>query len=475
MKKAIRWGLAYLLVLTLLTACGSSSQKTGSDSVSLDHSASGGKSTEKTTEKAKPKEMEWKLEEGILTISGRGPMQDYDYNSAPWGNQMNVLVIEEGITHIGNNAFERCTNLSSVKLPESLESIGDKAFYKCSALNRIQIPDACTWIGDQAFDGIEDLTIMLPSGCFGLGKNVFYGGEFNEKRVVVANESLTLNHCETSFRYQKTLKSVTFEEGVTSIVYEAFEECGLEEVVLPEGLTIIEEKAFYGCDLKKVVLPKSLTQIGVCAFQGCKLLEEVVWPENLTIIANKAFADCESLSLKEVVFPESLSIIWSGAFNGYVWFLGNPSIKKVVLPGSLTQLGEEIFGWYAVEELVFRGDYRGDDSFVYSIQNYASRLLVFPQNLYDENDTPASLQWFDSDTEYVVFPRNTEEMSIYTVPDAFWVPKTLKHLDISVENNQIQIPATIQYEGNQDEWEAIEGIEGYSFANIEFNVSRPEY
>ena len=98
----------------------------------------------------------WTLDaDGTLTISGTGAMKDYDYdnNLSPVYNNSNVkkVVIEDGVTSIGNWAFESCNSLTSITIPNSVTSIGDYAFHSCSGLTSITIPDGVTSIGSHAF------------------------------------------------------------------------------------------------------------------------------------------------------------------------------------------------------------------------------------------------------------------------------------------------------------------------------------
>lgn len=116
---------------------------------------------------------------GTLTISGTGKMADYDKNPKPWADQMdNIkhLVVEDGVTSIGNNAFSdctalkdvdlskasslktiktsfpRCSGLESVKLNEGLVEIGGSAFNSCKNLKKIHIPSTVTAIGGYCFE-----------------------------------------------------------------------------------------------------------------------------------------------------------------------------------------------------------------------------------------------------------------------------------------------------------------------------------
>jgi len=91
---------------------------------------------------------EWDIENGTLTISGNGPMPDYGggtVTNAPWGerrSEFTNVVIEEGISSIGNNAFRGCSNITSISIPNSVTSIGVSAFEGCTQLGNITIPFA---------------------------------------------------------------------------------------------------------------------------------------------------------------------------------------------------------------------------------------------------------------------------------------------------------------------------------------------
>lgn len=93
------------------------------------------------------KDVTWRLEEGTLTISGKGAMEDYSSpDDPPWFNinsksddsewaNVNItnVVILNGVTTIGNHALWGCTRLNSVAIPNSVTSIGDNAFDACES------------------------------------------------------------------------------------------------------------------------------------------------------------------------------------------------------------------------------------------------------------------------------------------------------------------------------------------------------
>ncbi|MDR2844426.1 MAG: leucine-rich repeat domain-containing protein, partial [Candidatus Symbiothrix sp.] len=101
-------------------------------------------------------------DDGTLTVSGVGAMADYNYNnSAPWSSSRDAIqtvAINDGVTSIGNDAFENCSGLTSVTIPSSVTSIGEGAFYECSRLTSLTIPSSVTSIGDLAFYFCEGLT-----------------------------------------------------------------------------------------------------------------------------------------------------------------------------------------------------------------------------------------------------------------------------------------------------------------------------
>ena len=118
----------------------------------------------------------WTLyEDGTLTISGTGAMKDYDYsaNQSPVYNNLKVkkVVIEDGVTSIGNWAFESCNNLISITIPDGVTSIGAYAFSNCWYLTNITIPNSVTSIENYAFRNCSSLTsITIPNSVTSIGR-----------------------------------------------------------------------------------------------------------------------------------------------------------------------------------------------------------------------------------------------------------------------------------------------------------------
>ena len=196
--------------------------------------------------------------DGTLTISGTGAMTDYTYDSrSPWYScrtYIKRVVMQQGVTSIGDHAFWDCSGLTSVTIPDGVTSIGGDAFSGCTALTSVTIPGSVTSIGGGAFSGCTSLTsVAIPSSVTEIGGSAFSG-------------------CTG-------LTSVTIPDGVTSIGGDAFSGCAaLTSVEIPNGVTAIGGSTFSNCiRLAKVTIPKSVTSIGKNAFYYCESIADVYY------------------------------------------------------------------------------------------------------------------------------------------------------------------------------------------------------
>ena len=256
----------------------------------------------------------WKLDkDGTLTISGTGNMvPDYP---APWYDHyenIKAVVIEKGVTSIGNHAFSGCSNLATITIAESVSQIDEYAFYQCSNLVSVVIPDGVTSIEQSAFRGCSSLTnVTIPDSVVNIGGSAFY-------------------ECAS-------LTSITIPSGVTNIESHTFCKCGnLEKVVLSEGVEKIGQYAFTLCKkLKNVTIPDSVTEIGEYAFSDCSSLEEIAIPESVSTIGNGAFLKCKSLN--SIVIPDGVTTIGEGMFEECY------ALTSITLPDTITSIGDVAF------------------------------------------------------------------------------------------------------------------------------------
>ena len=244
----------------------------------------------------------WTLDgNGTLTISGSGAMSNFSayQNVAPWlenWDKIARVVVEPGVTSIGGNAFQRCSSLSSVRIPESVTSIGDSAFSGCSGLTSITIPEGVASIGNSAFYGCSSMTsVTIPEAVTSIGNGAFWG--CSSLTSVKIPESVTSIE-GAAFRGCSSLSSITIPEGVESIGSYAFQGCSsLSSITIPEAVTSIEGSAFQGCSsLTSIMIPEGVESIGSYAFSGCSGLSEVHLSNSVSSIGEKAFDGCNNLA-----------------------------------------------------------------------------------------------------------------------------------------------------------------------------------
>lgn len=241
-------------------------------------------------------DLTWKFEAGTLIISGTGDMRNYSWqtDSSAWyedRNSITTIIVEAGVTSIGNEAFIESKYLSSVVLPDSVTAIGAYAFYCCESLKNIAVPNFVASIGEFAFYSCEALeTITLPDDVT-VGSAVFVGCT----ALKTIEQPTGKFFCDDSFVYEKisggikinsfigTNHTVVIPSFVTAIGAYAFHYCeSLKSVVIPDSITAIGEGAFAGCEsLDNVIIPPKVTQIGVHIFDECKNLKNIYYKREL--------------------------------------------------------------------------------------------------------------------------------------------------------------------------------------------------
>lgn len=195
---------------------------------------------------------------GTLTISGKGEMTNWnlefegDKAAAPWNNyksSIEKVVIESGVTTIGEDAFNRCTSLRSVSIANSVTKLNRRAFKLCSALTSITLPDSVTHIGYDAFMDCSNLS------------------------------------------------SIKLGKGVTKIMDSAFYRCSsLTSLVMPNTVNAVGNCVFTDCvSLKSVTLSDNLYDLGNCMFENCYNLKTVYIAAHTKFFGHETFSGCDSL------------------------------------------------------------------------------------------------------------------------------------------------------------------------------------
>lgn len=229
--------------------------------------------------------LEWNFsEDGVLTISGSGPMNDFDYYDssywryAPWHSATDIyygpapiqekikkIVIEDGVTSIGRLAFYECKNLTEVSIPGSVETIGGDAFVACTSLVEIEIPEGVVNLDTNNSFGLfwccyKLETVKIPSTVTNMWDDDFYSyNSFtnctNLKSIEVDDRNM--NYCS----YQGML----FTKDMTTLLQCPFAMTGT--VTIPEGVVTVDPHAFSstltGCACTRIEFPSSVIGFGI--------------------------------------------------------------------------------------------------------------------------------------------------------------------------------------------------------------------
>ena len=332
--------------------------------------------------------LKWNVDGDILTISGNGEMNDYSYYiKAPWyvkHDSIEKIVVEDGITKIGEWAFEdftamteitipdsvkeiggyaftRCKNLRDVKIPKGVTQIDCGVFWTCESLKKVQIPSSVTEIRYRAFDGCKSLEeITIPDSVTKIGASAFNDCE-NLTAITIPKNVIDMDmgflgiFCGCK-RLQKIYypegrdfeKSLSMNNNAKLIPYNT-EPPGIEKLrqkVEGKTLTVggVREIKDYSCDnpnaIKKIVVEAGVEKISANAFFKCKRLERMIIPASVRTIGDFAstFCFCGDRNINN-----SKNVIWS-LDDGVLKIKKNPAAKS----DADFSTGYEM--WYIVEK-----------------------------------------------------------------------------------------------------------------------------
>ena len=325
----------------------------------------------------------WKLSYGTLTISGTGKMDSYSSGGAPWHSQrayIGRIVISEGVTSIGECAFEECTNVTSISIPDSVTELNEYCFYACESMKSITIPQSVTRIADGVFVACEKLTDIYYGGTdaswkhitsrnAGLGGNVtihstgVFTGKCGDNLTwtIDNNEVLTIsgtgripdyndpssggNNTAPWYGYAYQIKKVVLGSGVQNIGNNAFAGCyGMTDITIPDGVTSIGDSAFDWCSaLTEISIPGTVSSIGDSAFYGCSALTEISIPGTVSSIGDSVFSGCSALT--EISIPDTVSSIGDSAFSRC------SALTEISIPSTVSSIGSYAFSGCALREV----------------------------------------------------------------------------------------------------------------------------
>lgn len=306
--------------------CGAESNEGGRGSVEWEVTPNGGKvAVEDETGKLIA------LPAYTLTISGKGDMMDepgqsgngcwaaLDKNGKMYGDQITQVIIEEGVTGIGEVALNRNLHKATISIPASVTKIGKRAFGSEMVVTLAE--------GNTAFKMVDN--VLFTSDMKTLVR--YFPGEGTADSYTVPATVETI----LGGAFQKA-KINHFDLGSVKFIGDyAFQETVIPEIVLPESVTEIESQLVNHAKVQKLVIGNGLTTIPNAFCENNEYLEEVVIGKGVKTIGNRAFAGCKSL--RTVTFAEGNTLTDFGNRKRTVQILAwCPKLESIELPDSCT-------------------------------------------------------------------------------------------------------------------------------------------
>ena len=293
------------------------------------------------------KNLTWKIEDGVLTLSGKGAMKGcghkgmktngdlgcYYENKEDWWEdylyEVKSVVIEEGVTDIAPHAFSGLSNAKTITIPSSVKAIGHEAF-DCSGFEEMIIPDSVTYMEKAAVSGCYDLkSVQLPQNIKDIPESIFTG-------------------CHS-------LKQISIPQTVKTIGNYAFTNCDNLENVNWEGKSKVQKigrEAFAVCNIKKLTIPATVKKIGIAGVSGTHAIQVEKKNKNYKSKNGVLFSKdgntlvCYPYKKKGSSYkiPKGIKTIGSYAFSSNGGFgENNQYLKKVTMPDSITVVKKGAF------------------------------------------------------------------------------------------------------------------------------------
>ena len=296
----------------------------------------------------------WELVNGnTLIIRGKGDMKDYaEVIDRPWGpsDVIKTVVIEDGVTKIGNNAFYGCTKLTSMKiLMKEIISIGEYAFFNCQNLTDVYY--AGTPEDENNRKIYDKIYGFWHYKCGAEDDDNVYWALFDGTLTISGNGTMAnyQNASEVPWNVSiKDINNVKIGYGVINVGDNAFSGCmSLTSTTIPLSVNSMGNNAFSGCTgLTSMSIPLSVTNIGNSTFSGCTGLTSMSIPKSVTTIGSGTFNGCTNLA-SVIILSRNTPSIGNNAFNGCskltaIYMPKDCSIDTSAIPESINQIKYEV-------------------------------------------------------------------------------------------------------------------------------------
>ena len=433
-----------------------------------------------------------------LNISGSGDMYDYSSGDTPWfsfqfgGFSITKIIIEKGVTSIGDNAFYNARTLESIVIPGGITTIGDSAFSNCLVLKNVIFPDTVTSIGRAAFwacSSLESVTIGegvktigdYAFSCCNVLKNlnvpdsIAYIGvcAFSDctklEKITVGKNNLYYSSDEYGALYNKdktkliqypsgnTSKDFIIPDSVTTIGLRAFWYCkNLDSVIIPDSVEVIEQEAFFAAEkLTSIIIPEKVSDIGELALYACTGLEKIIVNENNKfyssdengVLYNKEKSELIQYPIgntrKTIVVPDTVNKIEQRAFSECL------NLTFVAISEGVREIGKEAFTACKNLETVI---------IPYSVHTIGSSAFSFCSNLTTVT-IPNKITTIDNATfsqckklETIIIPKKVRNINhdafldCQNLTDIYYSGSETEWNEVSIDlNNEPLTDGTIHY------------------------------
>lgn len=284
---------------------------------------------------------------------------------------MTSVSLPASLTYVGEGTFYQCQYITSINFPSNLKYIGARAFEKAfdskNPIEKVVLPEGLSELGNAAFQNANVASIHVPASLTKIGslslnarRSYSINRETGYLNITVDKNNPVIKRVDNMLlsadgkeliyfiREKKEAVKLTIPTGVEVIGSYACSNCAFENITLPNSVTAIEEGVFLGSSFfSSLVIPEDVSTIGNYAFQSTTFYKQgegflkIILPFSLTSIGNECFRACKS---KDLVIPEGIKSIPYGCFY-------ESMIDNITLPKNLETIEDEAFHGSGIKEI----------------------------------------------------------------------------------------------------------------------------